>query len=46
MDSIKKLQPDSEPPDQNVPEESLDPLDWGPLRELGHRMLDDMLGYQ
>jgi aromatic-L-amino-acid/L-tryptophan decarboxylase len=24
---------------------SLDPQDWRELRELGHRMLDDMLGY-
>jgi glutamate/tyrosine decarboxylase-like PLP-dependent enzyme len=27
------------------PEESLDPADWGELRVLGHRMLDDMLDY-
>lgn len=36
MDSMK----------QDQQELSLDPLDWGPLRELGHRMLDDMLTYQ
>ncbi len=46
MDSIKAPRPDSESLNQNLPEESLDPLDWGPLRELGHRMLDDMLSYQ
>jgi aromatic-L-amino-acid/L-tryptophan decarboxylase len=27
------------------PEETLDPQDWTELRELGHRMLDDMLDY-
>ena len=27
------------------PEETLDPKDWGELRELGHQMLDDMLDY-
>lgn len=27
------------------PEESLDPEDWDALRELGHRMVDDMLTY-
>ncbi len=27
-------------------EESLDPEDWGPLRKLGRRMLEDMLDYQ
>jgi glutamate/tyrosine decarboxylase-like PLP-dependent enzyme len=27
------------------PEETLDPRDWGPIRELGHRMLDDMMDY-
>lgn len=26
-------------------EESLDPHDWGELRELGHRMIDEMLTY-
>src|SRR5437868_2526557 len=26
-------------------EETLDPEDWNELRELGHRMLDDMLTY-
>lgn len=26
-------------------EESLDPRDWESMRELGHRMLDDMLSY-
>lgn len=29
----------------NRPEETLDPQDWTELRELGHRMLDDMLDY-
>lgn len=27
------------------PEESLDPADWGELRALGHRMVDDMMDY-
>jgi glutamate/tyrosine decarboxylase-like PLP-dependent enzyme len=27
------------------PEETLDPADWGELRALGHRMVDDMLDY-
>jgi glutamate/tyrosine decarboxylase-like PLP-dependent enzyme len=27
------------------PEETLDPEDWDAFRELGHRMLDDMLDY-
>jgi aromatic-L-amino-acid/L-tryptophan decarboxylase len=27
------------------PEETLDPADWGELRRLGHRMVDDMMGY-
>ncbi|MGH7526387.1 MAG: pyridoxal phosphate-dependent decarboxylase family protein [Gemmatimonadales bacterium] len=26
-------------------EETLDPADWGQLRQLGHRMVDDMLDY-
>ena len=26
-------------------EETLDPQDWGELRALGHRMVDDMLDY-
>ncbi|WP_315819658.1 hypothetical protein [Paraflavitalea speifideaquila] len=26
-------------------EETLDPVDWSSLRELGHRMLDDMFDY-
>lgn len=26
-------------------EHSLDPEDWAAMRELGHRMIDDMLGY-
>ena len=26
-------------------EETLDPKDWDELRQLGHRMLDDMLDY-
>ncbi|HEX7960429.1 MAG TPA: pyridoxal-dependent decarboxylase [Terriglobales bacterium] len=29
----------------NTREETLDPQDWTELRELGHRMLDDMLDY-
>jgi aromatic-L-amino-acid/L-tryptophan decarboxylase len=27
------------------PEETLDPADWGALRRLGHRMVDDMMTY-
>ena len=27
------------------PEETLDPTDWGELRALGHRMVDDMMDY-
>ncbi|HLF26183.1 MAG TPA: pyridoxal-dependent decarboxylase [Anaerolineae bacterium] len=30
---------------QQAVEESLDPEDWDAMRELGHRMLDDMLEY-
>ena len=26
-------------------EEDLDPQDWGAMRALGHRMVDDMLDY-
>ncbi|MCP4149952.1 MAG: aminotransferase class V-fold PLP-dependent enzyme, partial [bacterium] len=26
-------------------EESLDPADWGAMRDLGHRMVDDMMGF-
>jgi aromatic-L-amino-acid/L-tryptophan decarboxylase len=26
-------------------EETLDPADWGTLRRLGHRMIDDLFGY-
>jgi glutamate/tyrosine decarboxylase-like PLP-dependent enzyme len=29
----------------SAPEESLDPPDWGELRALGHRMVDDMMDY-
>jgi len=29
----------------STPEESLDPADWGELRALGHRMVDDMMDY-
>ena len=29
-------------PDQEI---TLDPIDWGPIRALGHRMLDDMFGH-
>jgi len=28
-----------------VPEETLDPQDWQAMRELGHRMVDDMMGW-
>ncbi len=28
-----------------IREETLDPADWGQLRQLGHRMVDDMLDY-
>jgi glutamate/tyrosine decarboxylase-like PLP-dependent enzyme len=28
------------------PQESLDPEDWTVMRELGHKMIDDMLDYQ
>ena len=28
-----------------VPEETLDPNDWQAMRELGHRMVDDMRGW-
>ncbi len=31
--------------DECVTERSLDPEDWEPLRELGHRALDDMIDY-
>ncbi len=31
--------------DDEFVEETLDPQDWNELRELGHRMLDDMLDY-
>lgn len=31
--------------DQAPPEETLDPQSWDEIRELGHRMLDDMLDY-
>ena len=31
--------------DQKAGEESLDPLDWDAMRELGHRMVDDMMEY-
>lgn len=26
-------------------EETLDPADWGPMRQLGHKMLDDVVDY-
>jgi aromatic-L-amino-acid/L-tryptophan decarboxylase len=29
----------------HIPEETLDPKDWEEIRELGHRMVDDMLDY-
>ncbi len=32
------------PPEPRL-EETLDPSDWGELRALGHRMLDDMMDY-
>jgi len=28
-----------------APERTLDPQDWDSLRQLGHRMVDDMLEY-
>jgi aromatic-L-amino-acid decarboxylase len=31
--------------EQKIQEETLDPEDWQAIRELGHRMLDDMLDY-
>lgn len=31
--------------DEGSNEETLDPTDWKEIRELGHRMLDDMLDY-
>jgi hypothetical protein len=34
------------PHERNVSiEETLDPENWGSMRALGHRMLDDMLDY-
>ena len=30
---------------EEMVEETLDPVDWGPMRALGHRMLDDMMDY-
>jgi glutamate/tyrosine decarboxylase-like PLP-dependent enzyme len=30
---------------QTKPEETLDPADWGEMRALGHRMVDDMMDY-
>ena len=41
-----ELQRDTATPDNSeAVEESLDPQDWGEIRSLGHRMLDDMLDY-
>ncbi|HYP39976.1 MAG TPA: aminotransferase class I/II-fold pyridoxal phosphate-dependent enzyme [Chloroflexia bacterium] len=31
--------------EMGLPEETLDPSDWGELRALGHRMVDDMFAY-
>ena len=31
--------------DPKTPEQSLDPESWAEMRALGHRMVDDMLGY-
>ncbi|HEX9987903.1 MAG TPA: pyridoxal-dependent decarboxylase [Chloroflexia bacterium] len=31
--------------EMGLTEETLDPSDWGELRELGHRMVDDMFAY-
>ena len=36
---------DIAPVDKPDDEETLDPKDWKAIRELGHRMLDDMLDY-
>ncbi len=36
---------DIAPVDKPDDEETLDPKDWQAIRELGHRMLDDMLDY-
>lgn len=36
---------DIAPVDNPADEETLDPKDWKEIRELGHRMLDDMLDY-
>jgi aromatic-L-amino-acid/L-tryptophan decarboxylase len=41
MSARSKLDPDPPP----AREESLDPRDWGQMRRLGHRMLDDALDY-
>jgi glutamate/tyrosine decarboxylase-like PLP-dependent enzyme len=32
-------------PELGYPQETLDPNDWGAMRELGHRMIDDMIDY-
>src|SRR5258707_5866629 len=32
--------------ESRVKEEPLDPQDWEPMRELGHRMVDDLLNYR
>jgi aromatic-L-amino-acid decarboxylase len=31
--------------EDDIREESLDPLDWNAMRKLGHRMVDDILNY-
>ncbi len=35
----------SNPTENMIPEETLDPADWERLRLLGHRMVDDMMNY-
>lgn len=33
------------PVETQIKEETLDPVDWQTMRELGHRMVDDMMAY-
>jgi aromatic-L-amino-acid/L-tryptophan decarboxylase len=40
----KQLQPQI-PPQEQVKEESLDPVDWAEFRQLAHRVLDDAISY-
>lgn len=35
----------SKPAEKIIQEESLDPSNWEELRQLGHRMVDDMMDY-